>query len=151
MYFQVAMPANNHNNYAYNKSLLEVAVELRKSMTKSEACLWKYVLRARQMKGYQFRRQRPLLQYVADFMCKELMLVIELDGITHGDVKVQEKDAVRQKAIESEGFTVIRFQDNEVLHNIHGVHLSKRLRKLPVLSSPSPLQRGIARCCLGCV
>ena len=55
-------------------------------------------------------------------MCKELMLVIELDGITHGDSRTQKKHAIRQKAIESEGFTVIRFQDNEVLHNIKGVH-----------------------------
>ena len=52
-------------------------------MTKAEACLWKYVLRAGQLKSYQFRRQRPILNYVADFMCMELMLIIEVDGITH--------------------------------------------------------------------
>jgi very-short-patch-repair endonuclease len=56
-------------------------------MTKAEACLWKYVLRARQMKGYQFGRQRPVLNYIADFMSKELRLMIEVDGITH-DVKL---------------------------------------------------------------
>ena len=51
-------------------------------MTKAEACLWKYVLRAGKMKSFQFRRQRPVLNYIADFMCKELMLIIEVDGIT---------------------------------------------------------------------
>ena len=45
-------------------------------MTKAEACLWKYVLGSRQMKGYQFRRQRPVLNYIADFMCKELLLAV---------------------------------------------------------------------------
>ena len=49
-------------------------------MTKAEACLWKYVLRASRMKGYGFRRQRPIMNYIADFMCKELMLVIEVDA-----------------------------------------------------------------------
>jgi len=72
-----------HDNHGYNKNLQPFANKLRKEMTKAEACLWKYVLRARQLKGYQFRRQRPVLNYIADFMCMELMLVIECDGITH--------------------------------------------------------------------
>jgi very-short-patch-repair endonuclease len=70
----------NHN---YNKSLNKFASQLRKKMTKSESCLWKYVLRAGQMKGYTFNRQRPVLNYIADFMCKELMIIIELDGVSH--------------------------------------------------------------------
>ena len=60
-------------------------------MTKAEACLWKYVLKARQLKGFQFRRQRPVLNYIADFMCKELMLIIEVDGITHHDEEAIKK------------------------------------------------------------
>ena len=71
------------NLCCYNKRLQPFASKLRKEMTKAEACLWKYALRAGQMKGYQFRRQRPVLNYIADFMCKELRLVIEVDGITH--------------------------------------------------------------------
>jgi very-short-patch-repair endonuclease len=72
-----------YSNHYYNKNLQPNANRLRKEMTKAEACLWKYVLRAGKMKGFQFRRQRPVLNYIADFMCKELMLVIEVDGITH--------------------------------------------------------------------
>jgi very-short-patch-repair endonuclease len=64
-------------NSFYNKRNKQVARMLRSNMTKAEACLWKYALRARQMKGYKFRRQRPVLNYVADFMCKELNLIIE--------------------------------------------------------------------------
>jgi very-short-patch-repair endonuclease len=72
-----------YSNHHYNKRLQFNANTLRKEMTKAEACLWKFVLRAGMMKGYSFRRQRPVLNYIADFMCKELMLVIEVDGLTH--------------------------------------------------------------------
>jgi very-short-patch-repair endonuclease len=94
---------------------------LRKRMTKAEACLWKYALRASQLKGYPFRRQRPVLNYIADFMCKDLMLIIEVDGITHHDEKVIENDKRRQAELERAGFTVLRFTDNEVLKGIAGV------------------------------
>ena len=86
------LKADTTNNYAYNKKLRPFANKLRKEMTKAEACLWKYALRAGQMKGYQFRRQRPVLRYIADFLCKELKLVIEVDGITHQDNETEEKD-----------------------------------------------------------
>ena len=88
-------------------------------MTKAEACLWKYVLRARQMKGYQFRRQRPVMDFIADFMCKELRLVIEVDGITH-DNKL-DRDKRRDDKLRQAGFYVFRCTDKEVLTNIEGV------------------------------
>ena len=88
-------------------------------MTKAEACLWKYVLRAKQMKGYQFRRQKPVLNYIADFMCKELRLVIEVDGITHGFKLAEDKR--RTDDLRQAGFNVLRFTDEEVLTNIQGV------------------------------
>ncbi|MBS1772122.1 MAG: DUF559 domain-containing protein [Bacteroidetes bacterium] len=91
-------------------------------MTKAEACIWKYVLRAGMMKGYTFRRQRPVLNYIADFLCKDLMLIIEIDGITHHDELVFVKDNARQKALEAAGFTVSRFTDNEVLQHIDAVY-----------------------------
>jgi len=109
----------NDNLWNYNKSLQPFANKLRKEMTKAEACLWKYVLRAGQMQGYKFRRQRPVLNYIADFMCKELRLVIEVDGITH-DSKL-EKDKRRTEALTRAGFHVYRFTDEEVLTNIQGV------------------------------
>lgn len=68
------MIAEKNNHLLYNKSLQPFASENRKQMTKAEACLWKYALRAKQM-GYTFNRQRPVLNYVADFMCKELKLI----------------------------------------------------------------------------
>src|SRR5438874_9299996 len=112
---------NKHDNRYYNKNLQPYANRLRKEMTKAEACLWKYVLRAGKLKGFQFRRQRPVLDYIADFMCKELMLVIEIDGLTHEWGETIKKDQIRQKALETAGFTVLRFTDEEVLNNIQSV------------------------------
>lgn len=116
------MKANKYNNFGYNKSLKEFAQENRKQMTKAEACLWKYVLRAGKILGFTFRRQRPVLNYIADFMCKELMLIIEVDGITHSFESVTKNDKIRQQKLEDAGFKVIRFSDEQVLENIDHVY-----------------------------
>ena len=91
-------------------------------MTKAEACLWKYILKAKQLKGYQFRRQRPVLNYIADFICMELMLIIEVDGITHHWEETIVKDKKKQSDLEAAGFSVLRFTDDEVLEDIKAVH-----------------------------
>ena len=87
-------------------------------MTKSEASLWKYGLRAKRLNGRSFSRQRPVLDYIADFMCKELNLIIELDGITHLEEEVKQKDAVKDKDLTEAGFTVLRFTDEQVLNRM---------------------------------
>ncbi len=114
------MIAEKDNHLLYNKNLQPFANENRKQMTKAEACLWKYVLRAKQM-GYTFNRQRPVLNYIADFMCKELKLIIEVDGYTHLLDDVIKKDMIRQQRLENAGFKVIRFKDEEVLKEINSV------------------------------
>ncbi|MGV8058435.1 MAG: endonuclease domain-containing protein [Smithellaceae bacterium] len=116
-----SMAHNAFNNYGYNKKLKTLAGNLRRNMTKSEACLWKYALKAKQLKGYQFRRQRPVLNYIADFICKELMLIIEIDGITHDTEVSLAKDKRREEELTRAGFKMIRFTDEEVLRNISGV------------------------------
>ena len=113
-------------------------------MTKSEACLWKYVLQGRRLKGFQFRRQRPVMNYIADFMSKELRLIIEVDGITHTYEEVALKDERRQKVLESVGFKFLRFTDEEVLTDINGVRMRlegwiEENKKSP---PPIPRQRG---------
>ena len=113
---------DEYSNHFYNKNLQPNANRLRKEMTKAEACLWKYVLRAGKMKGFQFRRQRPVLNYIADFMCKELMLVVEVDGSIHQLEEVMKNDAIRQKTLKEAGFTVLRFTNEEVLKNINAVY-----------------------------
>jgi len=106
------------NNY-YNKNLQGFANNLRKSMTKAEACLWKYALRACKMKGYTFRRQRPILNYIVDFVCLELKLEIEVDGYTHSLDETILKDELKQNALEKAGYCVIRFSDRDVLRGMN--------------------------------
>ncbi|WP_317899115.1 endonuclease domain-containing protein [Aurantibacillus circumpalustris] len=108
-----------NNNY-YNKDLKKFASENRKEMTKAEACLWKYALRAKQT-GFTFNRQRPVLNYITDFMCKELKLIIEVDGYSHLLEDVIKNDIIRQQKLEELGFKVIRFKDEEVLTSIKSV------------------------------
>ena len=101
-------------NFGYNKDLKKLARELRNNSTPAEIRLWSELLRARIMRGYGFLRQRPVLNYIADFMCKELKLIIEVDGASHEIEKHWQKDQKRQQELEEAGFTVMRFTDEEV-------------------------------------
>jgi len=137
--------ANKENYYAYNPKLQPNAHKLRYTMTKSEACLWKYVLKAGKMKGYTFNRQRPVINYIADFMCKELKLIIEADGITHTFEEVIKNDAIRQKKLEDAGFKVIRFTDEEILKRIESVRkvIENVIEELEAISPrPAPSRGG---------
>ena len=111
-------PDNLHD---YNKHLKANARKLRNHSTKAEIKVWKYLLRAKQMRGYPFLRQRPILNYIADFYCKDLKLVIEIDGWTHEDKTIQEKDNIKQKALENAGYHVIRATNYEVFHHLQEV------------------------------
>ena len=135
------MEADKSSHYGYNKNLKQFARNLRNDMTKAEACLWKYVLKGRQMKGYQFRRQRPVLNYIADFMCKELKLIIEVDGITHQWEHVIKNDKKRQKELEEFGFCFLRFDDDEVLKDIDWVYheIEKWIERREKSPPPDPL------------
>ncbi|MBP8033358.1 MAG: DUF559 domain-containing protein [Bacteroidia bacterium] len=117
------MIAEKDNHLLYNKNLQPFANKNRKQMTKAEACLWKYALRAKQM-GHTFNRQRPVLNYIADFMSKELKLIIEVDGYSHLLEDVIENDIIRQQRLENASFKVIRFKGEEVLKDI------KRVREI---------------------
>ena len=66
----------------YNKNLMKYARELRKNMTDAERLLWSKI-RGKQLKGYQFYRQKILGNYIVDFHCPKANLIIELDGGQH--------------------------------------------------------------------
>ena len=87
-------------------------------MTLAEVLLWNE-LKRKQMLGYDFHRQKPIGDYVVDFFCPRLSLVIEIDGDSHDDK--QEKDAKRQRKIERYGIHFLRFSDREVKQNLQGV------------------------------
>ena len=103
---------------SYNPRLKQIARTLRNNMTLSEILLWKE-LKGKKLLGYDFHRQKPIDEYVVDFYCPKLPLVIEIDGISH-DGK-EELDAIRQKRIESFGITVLRFWDEDVKGHVDGI------------------------------
>jgi very-short-patch-repair endonuclease len=104
----------------YKPHLKEFARQLRNNSTKSEIKLWSY-LKRKQMGGYDFHRQKPIDNYIADFYCNKLNLVIELDGLTHQWEETFEKDKLKQKRLEELGFKVLRFSDDEVINDIDNV------------------------------
>jgi very-short-patch-repair endonuclease len=103
------------------KSGQEPLSAARKSMTRAEACLWKYGLRAGQIQGYVFKRQIPIMRHTADFLCKQLKLIVEVDGTGHADPKSEKQTVSRQRELEAEGFTVLRFRDEDVLRDMDDV------------------------------
>lgn len=113
--------ANNSNHWKYNPKLRVFATSNRKNMTKAEACLWKYLLGGRRLMGYRFNRQRPVGDYIADFLCKDLMLIIEVDGLTHQFEEIAKKDQSREKVLQAMGFNIVRFNDDEILYDIVNV------------------------------
>jgi len=76
------------------------------------------------MNGYQFRRERPILNYIVDFVCLELMLIIEVDGMTHDDEVARMNDLQRDQKLNEVGFTVLRFSSWEVLNEITDVGIT---------------------------
>ncbi len=104
----------------YNPRLKEFARQLRNNSTKSEITLWSY-LKGKQRMGFDFHRQKPIDNYIIDFYCCELMLAIELDGITHTYENVIERDKIRDERLRNLGITVIRFDDAFVFNQINWV------------------------------
>ena len=94
------------------------AKELRRNRTEAEKRLWER-LRRKRIHGFRFRQQVPLGRYVVDFVCFEAKLIVELDGGQHAERAAY--DARRTEWLESEGFRVLRFWNNEVFENIEGV------------------------------
>src|SRR6266511_3991730 len=98
----------------------QTARRLRANATEAELKLWRH-LRALETKGTHFRRQVPIGPFIADFACMAARLVIELDGSQHGNEENVLCDAARTKWLESEGYKVIRFWNNDVVENLEGV------------------------------
>jgi very-short-patch-repair endonuclease len=96
------------------------AVELRKESTPAESKPWSRI-RDDQL-GVNFRRQHAVENYIPDFCSPKTKLIIELDGSQH--LKQEEYDQERTKYLESLGYKVIRFWNNDVMNNIEGVILA---------------------------
>jgi very-short-patch-repair endonuclease len=112
------------------------ARKLRREQTDAEGKLW-YLLRNRRLAGYKFKRQFPIGPYIADFACLELKLIVEADGGQHADQKAY--DEKRTEWLESRGWRVLRYWNNDILTNIEGVSetLLEAIRFLGRNPSPS--------------
>lgn len=102
----------------YNPKLKEYARKLRNNSTYTEIQLWNY-LRKKQLRGYDFDRQKPIDNYIVDFYCKDLMLAIEVDGESHyGNT---DKDKKKDKRLNELGVTVLRFDDLDIVYKLDKV------------------------------
>ena len=105
-----------HNKY----SLLEIRRKLRAEMTPAEKILWNE-LRNGKLKGYKFKRQHSIGNYIVDFYCYKLRLIIELDGGVHLERAQMEKDQYRDANLKSMNYTIMRIKNEEVLNNLSDV------------------------------
>jgi very-short-patch-repair endonuclease len=121
------MENQEHNENGYKKPrrvitqyqpyLKQYARDLRKSATYTEKLIWKLV-RGKFENKYRFHRQRPLDNFIADFYCNELHLVIELDGITHTWDITKEKDLIKENKLNELGINLLRFTDEQVISDV---------------------------------
>ena len=98
-------------------------------MPPAETKLWEH-LRKKQLKGYKFRRQHGIDQYIVDFYCSKVKLAIEVDGPSHFMEKSKDSDRQRMSHIESLGIRVLRFNNQEIYNNLDGV-VNRILEFLP--------------------
>lgn len=112
----------NYSNSNYNKDLKQLARKLRNNSTLAEVILWDKLLKQKQLKGHQFLRQRPIGNFIVDFFCKELKLIIELDGEIHRFQ--QKKDKNREVELKSLGYNIIRFNNKEIVNNLYNVQIT---------------------------
>ncbi len=128
---------NNLNNtdfhLPYNPQLVERAKYLRKNMTIAEQKLWKNYFKNF---NYRILRQRPIDHFIVDFYCPSLKLVIEIDGDSHFTDDAIIYDQERTQKLEGYGLQIIRFTNQEVLHNFEGV-----CERIEGLIPPTPLKK----------
>ena len=120
-----------------NKKILSGKLQqaLRNNMSDAERAMWHF-LRGRQISGLKFRRQHPFADYILDFVCPEIKLVIEVDGGQH---EQQAKyDENRTQKLQAAGFRVLRFWNNEVLKEKESVKEKIWLVVLELQSHPHP-------------
>jgi very-short-patch-repair endonuclease len=113
------------------------AKKMRRVMTDAELKLWNE-LRAHRLMGLGFRRQFPIAGYIVDFACPDKKLIVELDGSQHGEAESAISDTVRTRRLEQDGWTVIRFWNDDVLRDIDGA--CDHIVTIAGLDQPAALQ-----------
>lgn len=122
----------------YNPKLKDLAREMRNNPTDAEKHLWDY-LKGDKILGLDFHRQKPIDNFIVDFYCSKISLVIEVDGEYHEGLNMLNKDGNRDLVLYNLGITVIRFTNEEVLNHTYEVvkkikEVAKNLLKLEKIS-----------------
>lgn len=110
---------------------IKLARKLRRTQSNAEAIFWREV-RGRLLAGFKFRRQVPMDNYIVDFVCESAKLIVELDGHQHADTV--EADLARTTVLETKGYRVARFWNDDVYDNLDGV-INEVLRELEIASN----------------
>jgi len=133
----------------YNLHLKELARKLRNESTPGEKILWNQLKQKRF--GYDFDRQKPLLNYIVDFYCYELELIIEIDGKYHQYEDQYVLDVKRESELKTFGLTILRFNDRDKTHDLANVIRNIEIKsnclgsKFPLKAkghTPDPSQEG---------
>lgn len=116
-------------NYAFLKEFVK---QHRTRSTQAEEFLWQQ-LKSKQLEGFKFRRQHIIGNFIADFVCLSRKLIIEVDGLIHQPLENQVSDEARTLWLESKGYTVIRFNNDEILFSIEKTlaSIKEKLEQLP--------------------
>ena len=104
----------------YNKKLISRARELRKERTEAEIVFWNKILKNKEITSYKFTQQKPLGDFIADFYCSKLLLVVEIDGGVHENLKNRDEER-SEILLYKYGIKVIRYKNDDVLNNIEKV------------------------------
>jgi very-short-patch-repair endonuclease len=135
------------SRFSRTKETTARARRLRRDATRAERKLW-YVLQRAQLDSLSFRRQHPIGTYIVDFYCPTIRLAIELDGGQHNEPRHQANDERRSQVLKTNGITVIRFWNNDVVENVEGVwdeiaRVAATLKLRPATPTPTlPLSGG---------
>ncbi len=117
------------------------ARRLRKDETRAEKRLWEQ-LRNRTLDGHKFVRQAPIGPYIADFMCRDAKLIVEVDGATHGSAAELQHDRIRTRDLEARNYQLLRFQNDEIINGIDEVLTFIRSTLARIPSPPPSLRDG---------
>ncbi|MCX6273895.1 MAG: DUF559 domain-containing protein [Bacteroidetes bacterium] len=133
--YETARPSSYH-------LIKELQIERKRLTTEAESILWNY-LKGKKLEEYKFRRQHIIDQYIVDFVCLSKKLVVEIDGKYHLTPEIVEADKTRTKLLESLGYQVIRFTNEEVIGDIENVlkEIAQILKRLLAVNS-LPLGEG---------
>jgi very-short-patch-repair endonuclease len=113
-------PKHKFDYIPYKRKLTELARKNRNNPSPAEKKIWYEVLCRKRFEGYKFTRQKPIANFIVDFYCSKLRLVIEIDGDSHAESK--EYDETRTNILNQYGLRVLRYTNRDVMNNIEGVY-----------------------------